>query len=172
MHIVKGSINLFEGHGVGDQFIQFDLTAHILIDHPGQLGSAFHPAKGCAAPDPAGDQLKGSSADFLAGTGNADNNGLAPAFMTALEGAAHQIDVAHTLKAVVNAAIGHINNDLGNVGAVFFGVHAIGGAEHLGHLKFAGVGIHRDNSAGFGHHGTLNHREPDAAESKNGDGCA
>ena len=38
MHIVKGSINLFEGHGVGDQFIQLNLAAHILIDHARAVG--------------------------------------------------------------------------------------------------------------------------------------
>ena len=94
-----------------------------------------------------------------------------PAFMTALEGAAHQIDVAHTLKAVVNAAICHLNQMINDV-VHFAGVHEIGHAELGSEWHFARVQVYPNDATCSHQLGTLNHIESDSSEAEYGNGGA
>ena len=54
MHMIKRIVNSLKRHGVGDQLIQLNFSAHVLVYHSGQLRSAFDTAKCGAALNPPG----------------------------------------------------------------------------------------------------------------------
>src|SRR3546814_4512545 len=62
-----------------------------------------------ADPAAAGDQLERPSADFLAGSGDADDGRDAPAAMRAFERLSHEVRVAYAFEAVVRAATGQLD---------------------------------------------------------------
>ena len=66
MHQVERIIDLFQREIVGNHRVDFNHTAQIALHVSGELRPPAHSAKGCAAPDPPGDELKWSCADFLA----------------------------------------------------------------------------------------------------------
>lgn len=33
MHEVEGSVDIFEWHRIGDEFVDFDVPVHVLLDH-------------------------------------------------------------------------------------------------------------------------------------------
>ena len=61
----KARVDVFQGHGVGDHFVDFDFATKVLFDIFGELAAAFDAAKGGAAPDATGDELEGAGGRFL-----------------------------------------------------------------------------------------------------------
>ena len=56
---IKGLVDVFERHGVGDEGIQRYLAFLCLVHVAGQFGAPLDAAKAAAAPDPAGAELEG-----------------------------------------------------------------------------------------------------------------
>ena len=88
---------------MGDQIVDVDLAFHVPIDDLRHVGAASCPAKGCPAPNSAGDQLEGARGDFLAGPATPMMT-LSPSFVAALERLTHHVDIADALEAVVRPA--------------------------------------------------------------------
>src|SRR3546814_15212561 len=98
-------------------------------------------AEGGAFPDPAGDQLEGPRRDLLAGAGDADDDGDAPALVAALERLSHRLDVADALEGIVGAAAGQLDQVADHVlVAQVAGIDDVGHAERLGKRPLLGVG--------------------------------
>ena len=74
MHQVEAFVDVFQWHGVGDQVIDIDLAVHVPVYDFGDIGTTTGAAEGTAAPYAAGDQLEGTSGNFLPGTGYTDNH--------------------------------------------------------------------------------------------------
>src|SRR5690606_36767790 len=91
---IERLVDVFQAHGTGNEGIQRNLALLRLFHVARQLGPTLLAAEGTAASDPTGDQLEWSSADFLAGTGHADDVRLAPALVAALQCRPLQLDVA------------------------------------------------------------------------------
>ena len=103
-NMIKRSVNGLKRHGIGDQLIQLNFAAHVLVYHSGQSRSAFETAECGAAPNPPGNQLERAGADFLPSTGDANDDRFTPAFVATLERLWYQINVTHALKGLVDAA--------------------------------------------------------------------
>ena len=161
-----------ERQGVGDHRIDFDLSLHVPIDDFRYVGTAARAAESGAAPDPAGDELKRPRRDFLTGTGNADNNALAPAAVAAFQRRAHQVDVADALECVigapdlVGAALGHVDEVRHEVAADVFRIDEVRHAEALTPGLFIGISVDADYHVGADEAQALDHIEPDAAEAE------
>src|SRR5690606_31143046 len=74
VHQGERLVDVLAADGVGDKGVEAKIAAHGLLDHAGQLATAFHTTKRRAAPDAAGNQLERARADLLAGAGDADND--------------------------------------------------------------------------------------------------
>src|SRR5690606_8362027 len=127
------------------------------------VGTAARSAEGTAAPGAAGDQLEGAGGDLLPSPGYADDEGLAPALVGALQRLAHDLDVADALEAVVHTATGHID-DGGSDVVNIMGIDEVGHAELPGQFGLGGVGVDADDAVGSDHARTLDDVEADAAE--------
>src|SRR5690606_1078507 len=165
VHQVEGSVDVIEGHGVGDEVVDIDLALHVPVDDPGHVGAAPGAAEGAAPPHPAGDQLERAGGNLLAGAGDADDAALAPALVAAFQGLAHHLDVADALEAVVHPAPGHLHDMIHQV-LHLAGVDEIGHAELPGQGYLGGVQVDADDAGGPHHFRPLNHIEADAAEAK------
>src|SRR3981081_2159678 len=159
---VERPVDLLERQHLADHLVDLDLPAQVAVHEARQLRAALDAAERRAAPDAAGDQLERARMDLLARARDADDRRLAPALVAALEGRAHDVDVAYAFQGVVAPAVGHGDDDLLNRHAVVLGIHAIGGAERPGHREFLGVCVDGDDTSGLGHHGALHYRQPDA----------
>ena len=60
-------------------------------------------------PHAPGHQLERPGADFLAGTGDADDDAFAPALVAALQRLAHHVRIARAVEAVVGTAVGELD---------------------------------------------------------------
>ena len=162
-------VDVVEAHRVGDHAVDLDLAGHVLVDHAGEVGAAADAAEGGAAPDAAGDELEGPGRDLLAGTGDADDHRLAPALVAALEGGAHDLDVADALERVVDATVRQIDDDLLDRVVVVGRVDEVRGAEGTREVELGRVDVDRDDPAGLRHHGPLDHGQADAAQAEDRD---
>src|SRR5690606_14080705 len=120
----------------------------------------------------AGDQLERPGGDFLAGTRDADDDGLAPAPVGALQGGAHDVDVADALEAVVHAPARHADDDLLDGFGVVLGVDTVGGAEDFRQRELVGIGVHGDDAPRPRLARALHHGQADAAQAEDGHGIA
>src|ERR1044071_6154670 len=89
---------------MGDHRVDLDFAVHVPINNFWHVGAASGTAEGGALPDASGDKLERPGLDLGAGGGPADDDALAPAAMAALQGGAHQLDVADAFERVVAAA--------------------------------------------------------------------
>src|ERR1700730_3465101 len=169
---VERPVDLLERQHLADHLVDLDLPAEVAVYEPRQLRAALYVAERRAAPDAAGDQLERAGMYLFARARDADDGGLPPALVAALERGAHDVDVAAQFEGLVDPTVGHVGDDLLNGLAVVLGVHTIGGAEGLGHREFPGVCVDGDDPSGLGHHGALHHRQPDAPQPAYGDGGA
>ena len=110
--------------------------------------------------------MEWAGGNFFAGTGHADDHRLAPAAVRAFQRRAHHLDVANALKAVINAPLGHLDDDLLDWLVKVFRVDAVGRAKGARQIELAGVGIDGDDAAGFGQFCALNHGQTDAAQTE------
>ena len=88
---------------VRDVAVQHRLAPLVHRHQVGHLQAALVAAKGGAAPGAPRDQLEGPGGQLLAPRRHADNDGLAPAAVRALQGRPHHLHVADALKGVVDA---------------------------------------------------------------------
>src|SRR5690625_1724265 len=172
VHQIKGLVDVLEAHGVSDEIIEFEFARQITLDVLRQFGASLNAAKCGATPDTTCHELKRPGTDFLARTGNTDNDGLAPALVAALERRAHDIHIANTLERIIHAAIGELNDDLLNGLIVIVRVNAVGSTELARQFKFLLVNVHRNNPARLRLRGTNDGRQANAANAKNGYGSA
>src|ERR1700730_13478741 len=169
---VERPVDLLERQHLADHLVDLDLPAQVALHEARQLRAALDAAERRAAPDAAGDQLERAGMDLLARARDADDRRLAPALVAALEGGAHDVDVAYAFEGVVDPTIGHVDDDLLDGSAVVLWVQAIGGAEGPRHREFLGVRVDGDDASGLGHHGALHYRQPDAPKPEYRDGRA
>ena len=115
-----------------------------------------------------------SRGDFLTSGCNANNDTLAPAFVTGFERSAHDADVAGAVKGVVTASVGQLEElvdnglTLGQLG----GVHKVGSTELSGPLLLGRVDVDDDDLAGALGDGTLDDAQADAASAEDGNVAA
>ena len=157
---------------MGDEGVQRDFALLRLVHVARQLGAALDAAEGRAAPDAAGDQLERTGADFLAGTGHADDHALAPALVCAFQRGAHQLHVADALEAVVDATVGHFDDHFLDRLVVILRVNEISCAQFTGYIELGRVDVDGNDAAGLGHLRTDDRRQTDAAEAEHRHGGA
>src|SRR5262245_12782013 len=170
MHQLEGIVDFFERHGVGNQVVDVDFSFHIPIDDLGNIRAAPRAAEGRTAPHPSRNQLERARGDFLAGSGHADDDALAPPAVAAFKCLPHGADVADALKRKVGAAGGQINDRLRDlIAADLIGIDEMRHAEFLGHGTLGWIGVDADNIVGANHARALDYVQTDAAEAEYGD---
>src|SRR5205814_3949257 len=92
VHQVEGSVDVGEGHGVGDHVVDGDLAVHVPIHDLRDVGPPLGSAEGGPLPHSPRDELKGTRRDLLARPGDADDYAGAPTLVAALERLAHRLD--------------------------------------------------------------------------------
>lgn len=153
-----------------DELVDLEVAVEVVVDEAGQLGAALDTAKSAALPYAAGDELEWASGDFLAGGGNADDNGFSPALVAGLERGAHHVDVASAVEGVVAAAIGHFDELLLDaLLAELGGVDKVCGTELLGPLLLCVVDVDDDDHGRLVLSRTLDYGQTDAASAEDGD---
>ena len=113
--------------------------------------------------------MEGPGLDLLAGPGDADDDGLAPASVTALERLSHDLDIANAFKRIVGAALGQIDQILDQIAANLGRVDEMGHAEFLGQWLFARIDIDPDDHVGADQFGALDHVQTDPAQAEDND---
>src|SRR5690554_4252890 len=169
MHQIKCLVDVLKTHGVGDEGIQRNLAALGFFHIAWQFGAAFYATEGATTPDPAGDQLERTGADFLTGTGNTDNGRLAPTLVTALQRCAHQVYITYALEGVVHTAVGHLDDHFLNRLVMVLGVDKFGSTQLAGLVELVGVDVDSDDAFGTGHFRTDDRRQTDTTQTKDGD---
>src|ERR1700681_1630099 len=169
MHEVESFVDPIKRQDVGDQIVDINLAVHVPIDDLGNIGTAAGAPEGRALPYPARHQLERASPNLLPRTRNADDNRDAPTTVAALEGLAHQVDIAGALEAVIGASVGQVDKIGHEITLYLLGVDEMSHAE-LARERFArGVEVDTDNHVGAGHASALDDIEPDAAEPEHHD---
>ncbi|MNZ79637.1 hypothetical protein D3C78_982470 [compost metagenome] len=114
---------------MGDEGFQRNFAGARFFNVAGKFRAALDPAKRAAAPDAPGHQLERAGADFLARTGDTDDDRFAPALVAALQSSSHQLDVADTFKRIVHATIGELDNHVLDGLVIVLGIYEVGRAE-------------------------------------------
>ena len=83
----------------------------------------------------------------MAGTGNADDDALAPTLVAALQRLAHDLDIADAFERIVHATIGEID-DRGNHVIHIPWIDEVGHAELFGERPLVRVDVHADDAIG------------------------
>src|SRR5690606_8304902 len=122
-----------------------------------------------AAPDAARNELERPRADFLARAGHADDRRFAPAFVTALERCAHELDVTDRFERIIDAAVRHVDDDLLYRLVVVLWIHEIRRAERARHFFLARIDVDRDDAAGLRDCSALDAAQADAAQAEDRD---
>ena len=165
---------------VRDVLVDFELALRARLDQLRDVDPRLVPPKGRALPDPARDQLEGPRGDLLARGRDPDHHGLAPALVAAFQRGAHDLDVAHALEGVVDAAdvvrlaLRHLDDGLLHCLSLgeLLGVQAVRGAPLLRAGKLALVDVDRDDPRGPRETEGVDAREPDGAETENRGGVS
>src|SRR3569833_2398059 len=103
LHQLESFIDAVERQRMRDQIVDVELAFHIPVDDFRHVGAAARAAEGRSFPDAPGDELERPGADFLAGSGHADDDRLPPALVAALQRLPHDGRVADAFEAVVGA---------------------------------------------------------------------
>src|ERR1700761_5014348 len=166
VHQVETLVDVLELEHMRDHRVDLDLAVHVPVDDLRHVGAAARAAEGRALPDPAGDQLEWPRRDFLAGFGDADHHGNAPAAMTGFQRLPHDRGVAGAVEGVVGAAIGQADQMLDDVATYFLRIDEMGHAEAAAPLFLGVVDIDADDLVGADHPRALDHVEADAAKAE------
>ncbi len=126
-------------------------------------GASSRAAEGDPVPGAPGNELKRPRGDLLAGAGHADDVGLAPALVAALQRLAHHLHVADALEAVIGAAAGEVENRSHHV-RLPRGIDEIRHPELPRQLFPRRVEVDADDLPGAHQARSLDHVEADAAE--------
>ena len=138
------------------------------------FGTSVRPrrAEGASAPRPAGDELERPRSDLLAGAGDADDDALAPAAVTAFQRRAHEIDIADAFEGVIGAAdligaaFGQVDEMGDKIAADLLRIDEMRHAEALAPRLLVGIEINSDDHVGADEAKSLDDVEPDAAETE------
>src|SRR5215831_10374220 len=117
MHQVERIVDARDRQRVGDEIVDVDLSLHVPVDDSGNIGTPSRAAERRSFPAAAGHQLKRSRLDLLTCAGHADDDGDAPAAVTAFERLAHNVDIADAFETVVGAAARQLDEMLNEIGA-------------------------------------------------------
>ena len=90
--------------------------------------------------------------------------------MGAFKSGSHNFNIACTIKGEINSPLRHANNVLLDRLVELGTIDAVGRAKLLRHVELARVDIDCNDTTGACHLGTLNNREANSSESKDGDG--
>src|SRR5689334_14045404 len=104
---------------MGDEIIDVDLAVHVPVDDLRHIGTATGATEGGTLTDAPGHQLEGTGGDFLAGAGDADDDGDAPALVAAFQRLAHHGGITDAFEAVIGATLGEVD-EIGNEIALNF----------------------------------------------------
>lgn len=85
VHELESVVDIIQWHGMGDEIVECKFAVHILLDDGGQFAATFNAAESGAAPNPACNELEWACVDFGACRCYADDDGFAPAFVTAFK---------------------------------------------------------------------------------------
>src|SRR5882757_2457089 len=166
MHEFERVVDLFQRHGVGDEVVNVDLAVHVPVHDLRNSGAPAYAAECRTLPNAARDELKRSSVNFLAGAGDADDHGNAPAAMAAFERLTHDVDVADALEAVIRAAVGEIDEVRHEIAADLLGIDEMRHAEFLGERFAFRIDVDADDLVGADEFRALNDIEADAAQAE------
>lgn len=151
VHQVEGFVDLGEVHVVGDELVNLESAGEVFFDELRDTLDAFVSSECGSLPGSSGDKLEWSGADFLAGTGNADDDTHAPSFVSGLQGLTHCQHVSDALESVVQATVSQIHQMFLNRLRDFLRVHEFSGTELLGDLELARIDVDSDDSARTSH---------------------
>src|ERR1700678_1070076 len=166
VHQVESIVDFLERHRMRNQIVDVDLLVHVPVHDARHLRATAHAAEGRTLPHASGHQLKRARLNGLAGARDADDDGHAPAAVTALERLAHDVDVADALEAVVRAAVREGDEVSDQVAFDLFGVHEVGHAELLGELLAARVDVDPYDLVGADEMRALDHIEADSTQAE------
>ena len=153
-----------------DELVDLEVALHVVCDQAGELCAALDTAECAALPHATGDELEWAGGDFLAGRGDADDDGLAPALVAGLESGAHDVDVARAVEGVVTAAVCHFDElVLDALAAELCGVDEVCCAELLGPLLLGVVDVDDDDLAGLVLGCSLDDGQTNTAGTEDGD---
>src|SRR5690349_10439480 len=79
VHQVEALVDLLEREDVGDHRVDLDLTVHVPVHDPGDIGPPFRAAESGAAPVAAGNELERPGRNLFARLSHADDDRGAPA---------------------------------------------------------------------------------------------
>jgi hypothetical protein len=128
--------------GVGDVMINRQIALQIALHQYGDLGTTLEASKCRSLPHSSRNQLEGTSRNFMTRRGDTDDARYAPSPVAALQGGPHYLDVAGTVKRVIDSPIGHYSGNVTLNGPVHLrGIHTIRGTELLGHFKLFGIDV-------------------------------
>ncbi len=168
VHQVEGLIDLFQPHGVRDEGVQGNLPFLCFLYITWQLGAPLHATESRTSPDAAGDQLERTRAELCPCRGNPDDGRFPPAFVAALQGSPHQLNVADALEGVINAAVGHLHDHVLNGLLMFLRVEEVSSAQFPCDVELGRVEINGDDARGLCHPCTNDRRQTDATQTENG----
>src|SRR5690606_22537153 len=115
LHQVEPFVDALQGHRVRNEIVDIDLAFHVPIDNLGHVRASARAPESRTLPHPPGDELEWTCRNFFASPGHADDDGLSPAAMCALQRLAHHLNVADALEGVIGTAVGQLNNVVDNV---------------------------------------------------------
>src|SRR3981081_4351561 len=101
VHQIEALVDFLELEDMGDHRIDLNLSVHVPVNDLRHVGAAPRPAEGGSFPDAAGHKLERPGCDFLAGFRDADDDGDAPAAMTAFQRLSHHGGIAGAVERVV-----------------------------------------------------------------------
>src|SRR5450830_95052 len=131
LHQVKALVDVVQFQAVRDQVVDIEFAFHIPVDDLRHVRAAARAAESGAFPYASRHQLEWAGRDFLAGCRHANDDGLAPTLVAALQRLAHGGGIADALEAVIGAAIGQLNDGVNHV------FHFIG-VDEMRHAELAG----------------------------------
>ncbi|MNG95414.1 hypothetical protein D3C79_544500 [compost metagenome] len=155
---------------MGDEGVQRDLALLRHLDVARQLAATTHATERRTAPDATGHQLERTGSDFLTGASHADDDRLTPTLVAALQGRAHQVDVADALEREVHTAIGEVDDHFLDRTVVVFRVDAVGGTQLASNLELGRVDVDGDDPRCLGLDCADDRRQANAAQAENGHG--
>src|SRR3569833_303361 len=168
LHQLESFIDAVERQRMRDQIVDVELAFHIPVDDFRHVGAAARAAEGRSFPAAPGDELERPGADFLAGSGHADDDRLPPALVAALQRLPHDGRVADAYEAVVGAAVGELHDGIDDV-IDFFRVDEVRHAEFARHRFALRIEIDADDLVGADHARRLDHVQADAAQPEHRD---
>src|SRR5262249_27392465 len=139
---------------------------HVPVDNLRDVGASARPAEGCTPPRAAGDELEGPGGNFLAGTGHANDDRLAPALVRTFQRLAHHLHIADAFETVIGATTGQIDQMLHQIALDLRRVDEMGHAELLAPGLTFGVQVDAHDHARPDQAQALQNVEADAAQSE------